>query len=101
MVPVVRDDRALRLQRGRGRVVVGKMGARTVTEDQLRLDLVARKGSMDLEQYRDQIKRVTKVEVSASHLSNMMRGERTLSDVVLKYLGWERVTVTTFRKVGK
>ena len=72
-----------------------------ITEQQLRDDLVKQQGHDDLDQYRQRIVRVTRGKLSYSHLANIVRGIRPLNKVVLRFLGWERVTVTTFRKIAK
>lgn len=70
------------------------------TEEALVRELNRRSGSMVLTEFHEQVQRVTRKKLSYSHLINMMRGIKPLNNIVLGFLGYERVTTTVFRKIA-
>lgn len=64
-----------------------------LTEDEIRDRLKLRKGKMPLEQFRQEIERLTGMTISYSHLANILRGKskdksgRAPNGCVLRYLG--------------
>lgn len=62
-----------------------------ITEDTIIAAFRQRRGTQSRMKFWQEVVRVTGMKLSYSHLANMLSGKRPPNDVVLKYLGLERV----------
>lgn len=71
-----------------------------LTPGQIRQRLVHRRAGRGLAEWHAEVERLTGMAISPSHLSNIEAGRKQPNDVVMKYLGGQRIEGETVYQIA-